>query len=148
MDANRDNRFVFFKKDGKYGILDTNYIVLFENKFDGLNKSSHDDFVYAYQITKDNKQKWGVLNVHTKSIVIPLEADIRVEYQSGGYFIVKKNNQFSLNDRYGKIAFQLIEDSEFSIDQIYNGLIRVYFSNSPKRYYIDYSGKKVEYQRL
>ena len=148
MDANRDNLFLFYKKDGKYGILDNNYVVLFENKFDGLNKSSHDDFVYAYQITKDNKQKWGVLNIHTKSIVIPLEADNRVEYQSGGYFIVNKNNQFSLNDRYGKIAFQLIEDSEFSIDQIYNGLIRVYFSNSPKRYYIDYRGKKVEYQRL
>jgi hypothetical protein len=148
MDANRDNRFLFYKKDGKYGILDTNYAVLFENKFDGLNKSIHDNFVYAYQITKDNKMKWGVLNIQTKSIVIPLESDIRVEYQNDGYFIVKKNNQFILNDSHGKIAYQLIEESEFSINQIYNGLIRVYFYNIPKRYYIDYRGKKIEYQRL
>lgn len=120
MSANHPNRFIYFKKDNKYGIMDNDYKVILNNSYDMIIESILDPYVY---IAKDSsgKKKWGVYNVGERKEIIAPQFDTQIK-SSDQFFIVNRNGKYGVYNTQGKEVLPIIYDHEISIDKRYNGM--------------------------
>ena len=124
MVANHPNRYIFFKKDGKYGIMDNDYNVILKNDYDMVLESRVVGFVYIGKKVENEsayKMLWGVFDVLNKKEIIPTQFDARINNTST-FFLVKENNKYGLIDKYGKEIFPRVNEQEISATYIYKGL--------------------------
>jgi hypothetical protein len=142
MTANHPNRFIYFKKDGKYGIMDNDYRVILNNEYDMILESNFTHFIYLGKRTdkKSRKTKWGVYNVKERKLVLPIEFDRRIE-TSNSFFAVTKDKKHGLYDNKGNTFLPLEFDERISVEKLYNGLYSfAYYAKYTPFAYKDSSG--------
>jgi hypothetical protein len=156
MHANHANRYYFIQKDSKYGILDTNFNVLVKNEYDIMVKSRADYYLYVARAVPGTNGLWGVLNVKTGSLTVPMVSEVQPKFYAGGYFYyskyhsggyiqVKQGKLSGLYNLSGKLILPISEKEDFYVNRIYNGLISVEFYSSDKTLFIDYEGNQVTF---
>lgn len=155
MIANTVNLFYFFKRNGKYGIMDTNLNVTTEAIYERMIKSMLDTIVYVAQIDINQHLVWGMLNVNTGKLVAPLKYNTSFKYQrggyfnhnryiSGGYFLAKLNGNYGLIDDQGKVIVPFEWPKEFYSSLIYNGLLKIESFSPNVEFYVDYMGNSTK----
>jgi hypothetical protein len=124
MTANHSNELIFYKKDGKYGIMNNEYEVFLKNEYDMILESNVIGFVYISKKIKTDssvKTKWGVFDVINKKQIIPIQFDSWIKNTST-FFLVKEKNKYGLFDKYGNEIFPATNEKEIGASYIYKGL--------------------------
>ena len=91
-------------------------------------------------VQKDGK--WGILEVNTNKIIIPIQYDRQIKYHYSNTFIAYQNKKYSLLDNDGKTILILEDNSEPYIELIYNGFIKI--TSQKEIIYIDYLKNQVK----
>lgn len=143
MTANHPNRFIYFKKDGKYGIMDNNYNIILDNDYDMILESIFTHFVYLGKKigTNSRKNKWGIYNVKDRKLLVPIQFNSWI-YRSDSFFVVHKDNKYGVYDKKGDVLLPLEFEERISVEKLYNGLYSFSFYTKGVPFaYKDSSGK-------
>lgn len=134
MIANHPNYFIYFKKDGKYGIMDNNYKIIADNIYDMMTESIIDSFVY---IKKNSK--WGVYDVANRREIITPQFDTHIT-NSSQFFIVKKDGKFGIYDTSGKEIIPIKYNYGLSAEKLFEGMYCFYKKYDEPIAYLDSMG--------
>lgn len=118
--SNRPNRYIYFKKDNKYGIMDNNYDVILNNVYDQITESMIGNFVYISKNTPTGS-KWGIYNIIERKEIIAPQFDSAIK-NSETFFVVSTNGKYGLYDTLGKQVLPLQYSSRLSVDKLFNGM--------------------------
>jgi hypothetical protein len=140
-ESNTINQFHFYKKEGKYGLLDTAFQPLVPNEYDYMKKSGYSDLVYVAR-KEGNALKWGVLDIKKNQLLIPMEYESDLKCRSGRFITVKKGQSVGIFNEEGKMVVPLEAGSRIYMDYIFKGLIKV-SGTSTSSFYLDYMGNRV-----
>ncbi len=115
------NQYIYFKKEGKAGIMDNDYNIILNNEYDIILKSDVDNYVYICKKTASGSYKWGVYNVkQKKEIITPqFEREIR---NTSDFFTVFKNGKYGLYDTTGKEILPPEYNREVRVNTFFKGL--------------------------
>ena len=136
--SNQPNLFYFFKQGGKYGLLDNNFKVILNNEYDMMLKTGERKIVCV-----EKGGKWGLVDIYTRKLVLPIEYDFKPLYVSRNYFSVLKDHKFGLLTDEGKVIIPIEETQPTNlVSNIYKGLIKMDVTIN-KKIYFDYLGDKI-----
>jgi hypothetical protein len=143
MTANHSNKFIFYKKNGKYGIMNNDYEVFLKNEYDMILESNVVGFVYISKKIKTDssfKTMWGVYDVLNKKEIIPVQYNSRIK-NTFTFFLVKEKNKYGLIDKYGNEVFPTVNEKEMEASYIYKGLYCFKRGYNDPFAYMDFTGK-------
>jgi hypothetical protein len=134
---NRPNRYFFYKKDGKFGLLDNHLNVLLPNEYDKLLPSDDDGLVCM-----EKGGKWGIMNSRTKKILLPMEYDWKPVFTSG-YFQIIRDRKYGLCDETGKVIIPPGDSIPVNFEPDYKGFLVIRDFRAQTLSYADHYGHRV-----
>jgi hypothetical protein len=146
--SNAANKYYFFKKDGRYGILGKDFKVLVPPVYHNMEKSMHDELAYV-RVDSGTQRRWGLLHIKTNKLIVPVAYDRILyhrggyfhydKYFSGGYYSLRSGSKVAIYDQDGKQWMSSRDIPDILVRDIYNGLLHVTTPDGPPLY-IDYNG--------
>ncbi|WP_390451787.1 WG repeat-containing protein, partial [Chryseobacterium sp. Alg-005] len=148
MQANHPNRFIYFKKDNKYGVMDNNYKVILDNTYDMITESTQDNYIYIAK-NISGRNKWGIYNVAERKEILTPQFDTWIK-SSDGFFIARKDGKYGIYNGEGKEILPPAYDREIRVNKLYNGLYTLSLEYGLPFAYMDSLGNliKVEPKKL
>ncbi|WP_153399414.1 hypothetical protein [Chryseobacterium vaccae] len=140
MSANHPNHFIYFKKDGKYGIMDNNYKIILNNIYDMITESAMTGYVHvARKSPETGNKQWGVYDVKGGKEIIPTQFSF-IRNTELDFFLVAQKSKFGIYDNTGKQILPLIYSHRLSSEKNFVGLQSFYENYGEAFAYIDSFG--------
>lgn len=128
---NKDEVYLIYEKDGKYGVLKNNNEIL-KNEYDSIK---YDNLNKVFIVLKNNK--YAVANIEGKIIISNDYDSIDIE---GTYIYAEKNGNQTVFDNKGKIKENLEYKSEYLVE---NSEYKIVIDQENKYGVEDLNGKKI-----